>query len=213
MRVLDFSDGYTSASAPSGGTVPILDYLDFNQGGVSGNPAASDYRLHVTSAGKLQLRNSAGTDFNVGGGGGVSFRWYLPDYQSEQDIFGMIKVPDSYVAGTQILLRGGLFATTATTGDVLFQVTASLIEPGSTVLDTYSNQHTSTNTTVTVSGTGSEITAIGDCDLSSSGGAINSVSIAAGDLILVKLTRATSSETSSAAADARLLRNSFEVIS
>jgi hypothetical protein len=60
------------------------------------------------------------------------------------------------------------------------------------------NQRTSTNAAVTVSaGTVNEPQALA-LDLSSSSGQINAVSIAAGDIILVKLTRGTDTATGDA---------------
>lgn len=180
-----------------------------------------------TSSGKVKVDNGT-LITSLGGGGGVSLRWWLDntapleniatgievlDFNDtdSQQIFGMVIVPQEYAAGTQIKLSGGMFATTATTGTVLLNTTASLVEPGSSVLGITPNQHSSTNGAVTVSGVASTVTAIGDIDLTTAAGLINSVAVAAGDLIAITLIRDNAVDT--AAADARFLRNSLEVVS
>jgi microcystin-dependent protein len=131
------------------------------------------------------------------------------DYLSEQELWVHVTVPPNYVAGSQVSLVGGAFATTASSGKVLFRATTYLARQASTVLGTYANTYTSTNAEVTVSGTPSQVTAIGDIDLTNAAGEINSVPLQAGDLLLIKLVRKTSSESSPAAADARLFRTSL----
>lgn len=171
-----------------------------------------------------------GTDVrSFGGGGGAAAQLFLStanppleaisdgvellDYDDsvENSVNLVLKVPSTYTAGTQIKLVGGAFATTATTGDVFFKTITNLIEPGSSVLGSLSNSHTSTNSEVSVSGTGSEITLIGDLDLTDGSGEINSVAVAAGDILAVELKRDIASESVTATAAARLLRNSFEI--
>lgn len=163
---------------------------------------------------------------SAGGGGGASLVWVLKinapieedsdgielldfDNTSEQEIFAHITVPDTYSAGDQIVLNGGKTATSVTSGNVLYRGTTTLVEPGTTVLGSLTNTHSSTNTELTVPGVASQVQNIGDVDLTTGAGLINAVAVAAGDLLLVKLVRLTSGETVSAAADARLLRFSF----
>lgn len=164
----------------------------------------------------------------LGGGGSSSLVWSIPDtngpvpntlnglelfdfdYLSTQEIYALLKVPENYAAGNQITLVGGLFGITETSGKIFFKSQASLIKPASTVIDTYTNQRTSTNAEVTAAGVASRVTAIGSLDLTDSSGQINSTAVAAGDQILIRLYRDVASETSSAAADARLLKGSFE---
>jgi hypothetical protein len=164
----------------------------------------------------------------LGSGGGSALIWSLPDtnaptpnnlngvdlldfdYLSTQEVYALFKVPSSYAAGNQIKLSGGKFAVSVTSNKVFFKTQSSLIKSGATVLDTYTNQRTSTNAEVTADSVASRITEIGDLDLTSTSGQINSVAVAADDLILIRLYRDTASESASAAADARLLRNSFE---
>lgn len=158
-----------------------------------------------------------------GGGGGSSLIWRLLsnaptendsaglelldfDYLSSQELWAHIQVPSDYLAGTQIKLVGGLFATSVTTNKVKFKATTYLLRAASTVVGTYSNSYDSTNLEVSAAGVASRITAIGDIDLTGSTGLINAVAVAANDILLVKLIRDTAGESASAAADARFLR-------
>lgn len=131
------------------------------------------------------------------------------DYLSSQEVWSHVRVPSDYLAGVQILLKGGLFGTTAVTNKVKFKATTYLIRPATTVIGTFSNSQASTNAEVTVSGTPSTITAVGNIDLTDTSGQINSVAVAALDVLLIKLIRDSSNESASAAADARLLRFSM----
>jgi len=230
MRVLDFADGFESTLEPTGGSIGVADFLDFNEAGVSGNPAALDRRMHVNASGQLVLRNSAGVDLVVGAAGDApGFRWFLDnnppaennvadlevldfDRSQIQRVFGMVKVGVNYVPGTQISLDGGLFATQSVTGNVLMRGFTRLIQPGTTIFGTYSDAHTSINTEVTASPNAGQITSIGSIALTSPSGTINAIPIASNDLLLVRLTRENGDETSSTVEDARVLRNSFEVV-
>ena len=58
MRVIDFTDGFESTSAPSGGALIPLDYLDLNESTIPAAPAALDRRIWVNSSGILQVEDS-----------------------------------------------------------------------------------------------------------------------------------------------------------
>ena len=58
MRIIDFTDGFESTSAPSGGSLLPLDYLDLNESTIPAAPAALDRRIWVDSSGILQVENS-----------------------------------------------------------------------------------------------------------------------------------------------------------
>ncbi len=58
MRVIDFTDGFESTSAPSGGSLIPLDYLDLNESTIPAAPAALDRRIWVNSSGILQVEDS-----------------------------------------------------------------------------------------------------------------------------------------------------------
>lgn len=225
-----------SITTPSvtGGTFAhpeVSDYIDLDdQGSDPTAPAASKTRLFSKSDGLWLRRNGASATRVGSGGGGSSLLWRLIsnapaendpsgtdlgleilefNKDDSQEIWAQIQVPADYVAGTQILLKGGKFATTVTSGKVLFKATAYLLQAGTTVIGTYSNSRSSTNAAVTAAGVASRLTSVGDVDLTDTSGQINSVAVAAGDLLLVKLIRDTAGEVSaggSAAADARFIR-------
>lgn len=218
MRTIDFSDGFTSESSPTGGALGIVDYQDFNDSGVSGSPASGDYRLHV-AAGILKLRNSSGVDTIVGGaGGGSSIQW-IPDddggnapieavendqkvWQFEtglaQKLYALVKVPSSYNAGSQINLKIGLYSPSSS-NTILLQSVATLIRANTDAFSSTTNQRTSTNSALT--NTVASMLRTATLDLTSSSGQINSVAVAAGDVIKVELTRGTDTDT----ADIRFL--------
>jgi len=128
-----------------------------------------------------------------------------------QEIYALITVPETYEAGTQLKLLYGAFFLSATSGKVLFKAQTALVRDASTVLGTYSNIHTSTNSEVTAAGVANTLTAIGDIDLTNASGQINGVAVAAGDKLRVRLYRDNASESSPAAADAKLLINNFQL--
>ena len=137
----------------------------------------------------------------------------VEDFSNEesQEVYATFKVPVSFIGGSQILLRGLSFFSSLTTGNVLFKAQATLIKGGSTVIGTYTNQRTTTNTQVAVAGVANQVKNVGDLDLTDVGGQINGVSVAGGDTIRVRLYRDVASETSGLADAARLLLESCEV--
>lgn len=129
------------------------------------------------------------------------------DNVSVQEIYVVVNVPPTYVAGTQIFLKQGkFFCAGASPSTVQFQAVSALIN-ASTVLGTYSNTYTSTNAAVTLSATTNLITSIGNIDLTNASGQINAVAVQAGDKIRVKLYRVAGGATQ----DARLLLDSLEL--
>ncbi len=209
------------------------DYLQLQEtASPPANPAAGYKRIYADTDGTLYEVNSAGVVSELGGsggGGGVSLEWYFGDSNSpleavlsnglrildfaqspdEQEMFVELKVPETYVAGTQIKLIDGKLFAALTTGNVLFKATSYIFKAtidGTSVPTGYN----STNTQVAVAGTTNQIVAVGDIDLTNASGQINSVAVAAGDTLLVKFYRDTSAETSGLAGDARLVRASFE---
>jgi len=128
------------------------------------------------------------------------------DNISAQEIYAILNVPNTYIAGSQITLKNGEFFCVGTSPNtVQFQSVATLIN-SSTVLGTYTNTYTSTNAAVTLSATSNLITSIGNIDLTNASGQINAVAVQPGDKIRVKLYRIASGSTS----DARLIMDSLE---
>lgn len=194
-------------------------------------PASGYVALFAKTDKKLWMKDSAGNEMLVGsgGGGGGGMKWYFGDSLAPemtrkgpglevmafaqtdvQEIFVKMKVPTGYTAGTQIFLTGGQMFSPTNSGNVLWRATSYIYKlnvngngtPGS---------HSSTNTQQAINGTANQITVISDIDLTDGTGQINGVAVAAGNVILVKLTRLTTSETSGVADDVNLIPESFEV--
>jgi hypothetical protein len=162
-----------------------------------------------------------------GGGGGTTLRWtegsiapindQLSGFEyrgfgslDQQELFAILTVPESYVTGKPINIKSGIFFTSATTGNIKFKCETALIT-GSTVIGTYPNVHSSTNTELTANAIANTVTYIGDIDLTDSLGEINSIQVQAGDKLRIRLIRDYASESSPANEDARLITDSFEV--
>lgn len=137
----------------------------------------------------------------------------VEDFSNEesQEVYAVFKVPDSFLGGSQISLKGLSFFTPLTAGNVLFKAQTTLIKSGSTVIGTYTNQRTTTNTQVAVAGVSNRVTNVGDLDITDGTGQINGVGVASGDTVRVRLYRDVAGEISGLADVARLLLESCEV--
>lgn len=143
---------------------------------------------------------------------GLDFLDFASD--SQQEIWTSFSVPADYVAGTQITLIGGKFATQSNVGKVLFKASSFLIKPDTESITDRSKSWKSLNAAVTISGPAGLLRTIGDVDLTSSTGKVKlanntDVAVAANDLMLVKLAREVQSESPSAPAVASFLRFSM----
>ncbi len=176
--------------------------------------------LQIQAGGAMLLRYdktltrwvpASGGGGSGGGGGGSSLDWIedalapVASFEYSQRVYAFadgetqylyaaVRVPSTYTAGLPINLRG-LFYGNATANTVLMQTVATLIRTGTDAISSTTNQRTSTNSAVTLATTANRPNAF-VCDLTSSTGQVNSVSVAAGDLILVRLTRDTATDTS-----------------
>ena len=190
----------------------ILDAVvgDSGSGGTKGlvpAPAAGD----AAAAKFLKADGSWATP--AGGGGGGSLQWiedtdspltvidnnnrvYLYADAITQYLYALIRVPASYIAGKPINLKLTPYSKDATTKTMLIQSRATLIRTGTDAVSSSTNQRTSTNTAASIGGATVDIPQAVTLDLTSSIGQINSVSVSAGDLIKVRLTRDYSNDTS-----------------
>jgi len=132
-------------------------------------------------------------------------------HESEQSIYFNFKIPEGYVAGSKLVLAGGVFyCETATSGNVLFKAETALLKKGSHVFGTFSDIHNSTNSEVTVSSTLGEQTLIGNIDLTDNSGQINSIDVEEGDVLRIRVYRDITNETTSVLDDAKMIRTCFE---
>ena len=179
------------------------------------SPAAGYDAVFVDSSdSSLKAKNSSGTvrALGGGGGGGGSIQWIedtdspVPSVENSnqiyafgsglsQKLYALIRVPNGYLAGSQINLRTVWYSADSS-NTALISTVATLIRTGTDVITSTTNQRTSTNAAVTMSGSTQNKPQALVCDLTSSSGQINSVSVSAGDLILVQLTRGSDSGTS-----------------
>jgi hypothetical protein len=175
----------------------------------AGRPAPSAYAYRVIFDTDIKsVLVSDGTNWTrASGGGGGSLQWveaalspspvvanniqvYNFQAADTQYLYALVKVPQSYTAGSPISLLLNFYSFD-TTGNVLMQSVATLIRPTVDLISSTTNQRTSTNAAVALSGSTTNKPQNLSLDLTSSTGQINSVSVAAGDLILVQLTRGT----------------------
>jgi hypothetical protein len=207
----------------------VKNSTDIVSGGGAISDLITDDQLYISANSINKTLKQSVIDGDIGAGGACSLVWKktgitspntrfvdgfeLLDfaYDVSQEIYCTFIVPSSYSAGKQIQLKNAAFFTTATTNKVFFKSQSTLIRAASTVLGTYSNQRTSTNAEVTVSGTTNQLKAVGSLDLTSSTGQINAVSVAAGDIIRVRIYRDIAAESASAAADAGLVIDAIEL--
>lgn len=159
---------------------------------------SSDHRwgtLYVTT---INSTNAVG-----GGGGGGALRWIqdanapIRTFENEIDVYEFqpalsqalylaVRVPTSYNAGTQIRLRI-LWTCASTANDALIRSVATLIRSETDVITDTTNQHTSTNSAITMAaGSANEPQKV-ILDLTDSSGQINGVAVSAGDLIKLKV--------------------------
>jgi len=158
-----------------------------------------------------------------GGGGGAGFTWKglsgSAPIQSEehgeqsllfgaglaQELYAAIKVPQSYSAGTAISLYVSGYSP-STSNTILMKAQSTLITKDSTAFNSTTNQRTTTNSALTNSVANQLREFV--LDITDSSGQINSVAVAAGDVIKVRLYRdATDTDT----ADLRFLPNATDV--
>jgi len=197
------------------------------------SPVANTHKLYVNTAGSWFTVNSSGVTKALGGGGGVgAIRWYLPDSLgaarevldsglevfsftqdtlTEQRLFGMFTVPASYIAGTQMFLKKGKAYSVATSGNFLFKADTYIFKQDIDATSTPAG-YASTNAQQAIDASANEIRTVGDIDLTTNTGTINAVAVAAGDTILIRLRRASSTETSQVNNDVKLLSDSFELV-
>ncbi len=191
------------------------DYLQLQEQGSSvGTPSSGFKRIFAKTDGKVYSRNSAGVVRELGSGGGAgAIEWYFGDANApiesvlsnglkvwsfgtlpdEQEVFCKIPVPESYVAGTQILFTGGIFCgdTNGNTDNVWFK-TATYIFRSGQQFAAAPVAYDSTNSIGSANGYTS--VALANLDLTNASGQINSVAVAPLDILLVKLYRDTSAE-------------------
>lgn len=132
---------------------------------------------------------------------------YLYDVQEGQDLFALVKVPSSYVAGSQISMKMAFYSPD-NTGTAHLKTEATLIRPATDVMTTTTNQRVSTNGAVTLGVGTVDIPQNVTFDLTDTSGQINGVAVSPGDLVKIKLYR----NSSTGASELRALVYGAEVL-
>jgi hypothetical protein len=162
-------------------------------------------------------------------GGAGSLNWWQPDDGSgtpaasitengqqaylfsdslSQEVRAWLKVPTGYIAGNQVTLKAAHYSPGISSGTMLISTKATLVRRSVDAVSSTTNQRVSTNTAITISATANRYEEA-SCDLTSSSGQINGVSVSPGDLILIELTRNTAVDTDTN--DVRFLPSATEV--
>jgi hypothetical protein len=156
-----------------------------------------------------------------GGGGGITWRglggtapteaeeygelsWLFAQVLA-QELYSTIVVPQTYSAGSPIKLYTTVYSPSSSNTQ-LMKAVATLIRPGTTAFDSTTNQRTTTNAAITNTVAKQALTHT--LDVTDTSGQINSVAVAAGDIIKVKLYR-DNSDTDTA--DLRVLKSGFDL--
>lgn len=156
------------------------------------------------------------------GGGGGALRWveagnapisdienesaiYLYTAGGDQGLWATVKIPESYVPGSQIKLLLPFYSP-STSGTGLLRAMTTLIQKNTDAISDTTDQYTSTNSARTIAAPANKVF-LETLDLTNASGQINSVAVAAGDILKVKLYRDTDTDT----ADLRALVYGAEV--
>jgi hypothetical protein len=208
LKLYENGANYTAFKAPASLTGDVTFTLPDGDG-------ATGQTMVTDGAGTLSWGSS-------GGGGGGSLELYSTgsgpeekvqasfltleylDGGQTQSVYFEYRVPSSYTAGNQIQLQAKFFSP-ATSGTILIESVTNLWEDGDI---TSGDSHASTNSAVTQD-VANEIEDV-VMDLTDGSGAINSNSVAPGDLLRVQVRRDVATDT--AASAGYLIKSSLEVI-
>jgi len=188
-----------------------------------GSPAEGMVRFN-SDLDQFEFYNGTTWAQGGGGGGGGSITWLENENAPVSDVlnnlrvftfgaalgqslFALVKVPSTFTAGQQITLKAAFYSA-GTTGNVYFKTKATLIRAGTDAITSTTNQRTSSQGAVALgAGTVDKPQSI-TCDLTSTIGQINLVSVSANDLLLIEFFR---DSTDTSIDDAQLLPQLSEV--
>lgn len=187
-----------------------------------------DVGISSPSTGQV-LTYSAGTWINSppsGGGGGTGANWYAPagtgpvaaeeNGQSvylypdavDQELHLWLSVPDSYIAGNQITMSIAAYSPSTSNAYVMAS-TSYLVRAGTDAASTSANSQAGTATFT--NGSPANLLTRGTLSITSGSGQINSIAVAAGDMIHIVLSRNYSSGSDTDTADVRFVPGSTSV--
>ncbi len=104
---------------------------------------------------------------------------------------------------------GSKIYTPASSGNILIRTVTTLLRDGD-IVTSLTNQHTSTNTELTI-GSANTVVDVGPIDLTAIDGTINSIAVQPSDTLIIRFYRDTAGETSSATDYANFIKYSSSV--
>ena len=177
-----------------------------------GTEVAQGRFYHNTTEKSIKFYDGTSWRTVGGAGGGAGAQWNAPDGEApiqeeengdrvykyepagntDQRLVLFLKVPQLYVAGSQINCYIGQYSPAAS-GTQLLVASTYLIRKNTDAISSVTNLHSSTNTAITntVANQYREVA----LDLTDSSGEINSVAVSAGDLLRIELRRGTDTDT------------------
>jgi hypothetical protein len=171
--------------------------------------AISSTQLDINAA----LSATAGLFGGSGGGGGSAITWIEADNApvpnispiglktfafsqgDGQALYATVKVPQSYLTGTQIFCYIDFYSPDST-GTAFMAAQTTLVRQGTDAISFTGNQYGSSNTAVTLSAGTIDVPQGVALDLTDASGNINSVQVNPGDLLLIKIYRGSDTGTS-----------------
>ena len=141
----------------------------------------------------LTWNTDNGTPYEIDNGAPVFLFAKLTDLDGAQVNKAFFKVPESYSAGTQIRLYLHRYSTDIT-NTVLLAANTYLVRSGTDAMDSVANVHPSANIATALPGT-AKIPQKISIPLTDTDGKVNAISVAAGDLLRIELSRGTDTST------------------
>jgi len=126
---------------------------------------------------------------------------------SGHSLYRLFKIPNGYNAGSQISLKVDLYSP-STSGTILMKAICTLIRAGTDAVSSTTNQHTSTNTAITLDATANKCQTA-TLDITDGSGDVNSVAVSAGDELRIQLYR---DNTDTDTADMRFVPDSTDFV-
>lgn len=193
----------------------IKSVAELTAAGGSANQLPNADKIWVATLGKTLAQAITDGDIGGGGGGGSSLEWneddaYLAPLKLQdnlfqvrvmsagqaQYLFAVVKVPSTYVAGSQISFRCGFYSA-SNSGNVQLRTITYLFRTGMDAVTGTPGSYASSTSNTLSSGTVSKIQAL-TFNLTDASGQIGGVAVSAGDTLRVSFLRLSDTSTGDA---------------